>query len=577
MFFERVYQRVRHLARRRPFSVWYDPRYRLPMSSIEASLGLEPRRADYVAAYLLDHGIVGRADFRVPEPAEYEALRRVHTDRLLESFDEPEVLARVFAVEAADAHVDQTLLTARLGCGATLAAAREALATSAPMLNLLGGFHHAGPDRARALCPLNDIAVAVAELRARGMAGPIAVIDLDAHPPDGTAECLERDPLVWIGSISGADWPLPDRVDETVLEPGADDTTYLAALARLLERMPRPDLAFVIAGGDVLAADRLGALGLTLEGALRRDAMVADALAGVGSVWLPGGGYHDDSWRVLAGTARLLATGRRQAVREGYDALEASFARVAASLDPADLGKRATDITMEDVLADLGMARPRATTLLGFYTQSGLELVLERYGILPQLRRLGYERFEVEIGREGGRLRVFGHHGARRLLLVEMVLEKKYAGGEEVLYVHWLTLRDAARELECGLPGQEHPGLGMSKEFGELLRRMAERLRLAGVVFTPSWYHLAYLARDRAEFIDSARQGRFEALQRDLAGVELREASQAICDGRVLMNGAPYTWEPSDMVTWLDGRSGDRTAVDAERERVRFELARRAA
>ena len=73
--------------------------------------------------------------------------------------------------------------------------------------------------------------------------------------------------------------------------PGAGDGQYLRALEALLARMPRPKLAFVLAGGDVLAGDRLGRLALSIEGARKRDLKVARALTGVGSVWLPAGGY----------------------------------------------------------------------------------------------------------------------------------------------------------------------------------------------------------------------------------------------------------------------------------------------
>src|SRR5262249_34747745 len=159
--------------------------------------------------------------------------------------------------------------------GGTLAAARSARARGGPAFNAMGGFHHAGPALGGGLCALNDVAVAIAALRGDGMQGAIVVLDLDAHPPDGLAACLAGDPAAHIGSISGSDWGrLPGRVDETFL-PGADDAAYLAALASLLARLPRPELCFVLAGGDVLAGDRMGALALTLEGVRARDLAVA--------------------------------------------------------------------------------------------------------------------------------------------------------------------------------------------------------------------------------------------------------------------------------------------------------------
>ena len=108
------------------------------------------------------------------------------------------------------------------------------------------------------LSAVNDVAIAIARLRAEGFDGHVRVLDLDAHPPDGTAACCADDRKVHITSISGSDWgPLPPHVDETVLD-AADDATYLHALEAALGRARQGDLTFVLAGGDVLAGDAMG-------------------------------------------------------------------------------------------------------------------------------------------------------------------------------------------------------------------------------------------------------------------------------------------------------------------------------
>jgi len=99
---------------------------------------------------------------------------------------------------------------------------------------------------------------------------------------------------------------------------------------------------------------------------------------------------------------------------------------------------------------------------------------------------------------------------------------------------------------------------------------MAARLGLAGVAFRPMWYHLAALARSRFRFLDPARQGRFEALLRDLGQLPLLEVSQAVVDGHVLLDGQPYAWEASDMVSRLEPVAGDVEAIARERERCHF-------
>jgi hypothetical protein len=38
------------------------------------------------------------------------------------------------------------------------------------------------------------------------------------------------------------------------------------------------------------------------------------------------------------------------------------------------------------------------------------------------------------------------------------------------------------------------------------------------------------------------------------------------------MNGEPYAWETDEMVVWLLPASPDRAAVEAEAQRVKFEI-----
>src|SRR5262245_42724529 len=47
--------------------VWYHPDYRIPLSSLEAMHGVEPRRADYVAWYLLERRLIRPEHLRQPE------------------------------------------------------------------------------------------------------------------------------------------------------------------------------------------------------------------------------------------------------------------------------------------------------------------------------------------------------------------------------------------------------------------------------------------------------------------------------------------------------------------------------
>ncbi len=572
--------RVRRWLHGRNLAVWYAPEYRWPMSALEARTGFEPRRADFAIWFLLERRVLRRRNLRTPRRAEYHEMARVHTPDLLESLGMPQTLARVFSLDAGDVPVDETMRTVRLACGATIDAAREMLSEVNPRklgrraLNLLGGFHHARPDVAGGFCPVNDVAVAVAAVRAEGFEGRVLVIDLDAHPPDGIAACLARDPSYWIGSISGSRWVSLQNVDETVLPERARDEVYLAALDELLGRMPEGELAFVIAGGDVLAGDPIGCLGLTLEGCRERDLRVADALFRVPSVWLPAGGYTQDGWKVLAGTGLALGIRSRTPVPEHYDPLVAKFSAIARSLVPEDLGVPGAE--MDDIAEQLGIPTPRRDLLLGFYSEEGLEHALERYGVLAQLRRMSYGPFRGEI-------RDAGVGQSARLLdvpsgeaLIETVLERREVAGGRMLYVHWLALRNPHVRFSPErpqLPGQQVPGLGLAREIAEMLVQMAARLGLEGLAFRPAAYHLAFRGRETMRFVDPARQGRFEALIERLKELPLTEATRAVEEGRVLLDGAPYQWEADEMVKWIEPRPDDRIAIEAARAAARFSLA----
>ena len=500
---------------------------------------------------LVELGVITDADLLPPESVTWADLSRVPPSEWVEALTQPETLASVFAVDAWDIPSDALLDSLRRICGGTLLAARRALGEPGPVLNLSGGFHHAAPGSGGGFCAVNDIAVAVAALRESGFAGSIAVLDVDAHPPDGLASCLGT--TAWIGSISGTMWDAPGHVDEVHVPACVGDGVYLAALDQLLQRMPRATITFVVAGGDVRAGDPLGGLGLTEAGVRQRDQVVLDALAGAPSVWLPGGGYRSDAWRVLAGTALVLAGHRRLELRADFDPMRARFRRVGRRLSDAFGG---IELDAEDVDGLLGPRRDETPRFLDRYTRAAVELALERYGLAEPVRRLGYRDLRVEIDRAelGDRFRLYGTAAGVEHLLAESVLARGGVGETPVLFVHWLTLRHplgAFRSAGGPFPGQEVPGLGLAREAGELHRRIAERLGLAGVAMRPAWLHVAYAVRHRMRFVDPQEQHRFEAVLAQNTGIPLSKLSALAHAGEALLDGKPWQWPAALMVEWL--------------------------
>ncbi|MGA0383466.1 MAG: histone deacetylase [Flavobacteriaceae bacterium] len=169
-------------------------------------------------------------------------------------------------------------------------------------LNIAGGTHHAYPDRGEAFCLLNDQAIAANYLLNYTSTKRILIVDLDVHQGNGTAVIFQNKPEVFTFSMHGkANYPYKKEASDldVELERGTDDNTYLQLLQEQLEVLferVQPDFIFYLSGVDILATDKLGTLGLTLEGCKKRDALVLQMAydKGVPVQCSMGGGYSKD-------------------------------------------------------------------------------------------------------------------------------------------------------------------------------------------------------------------------------------------------------------------------------------------
>jgi acetoin utilization deacetylase AcuC-like enzyme len=198
--------------------------------------------------------------------------------------------------------------------GGTVSASLEALEHGWGA-TLGGGTHHAFRSEGAGFCVFNDIAVAIQFLRKRGLIRRAAVIDLDVHQGDGTAEIFQDDPDVFTLSIHGeSNFPFRKKKSrlDVPLPDGIEDAAYLR---RLNEVLPaafglRPDIVFYQSGVDPMASDVLGRLSLTHEGIIERDRMVFSAALSFGApfVLTSGGGYSRPIERSVEAHANTYRT-----------------------------------------------------------------------------------------------------------------------------------------------------------------------------------------------------------------------------------------------------------------------------
>lgn len=166
-------------------------------------------------------------------------------------------------------------------------------------VNIAGGTHHAFSNRGEGFCMLNDHAVAAKWLLKNHRLNRILIVDLDVHQGNGTAEIFHDDSRVFTFSMHGKNnYPLRKEKSslDIELEDGIKDEEYLNLLDKHLSKVLiefKPEFVFYQCGVDILECDKLGRLGMTIEGCKLRDRMVFEKIKdlNIPIVCSLGGGY----------------------------------------------------------------------------------------------------------------------------------------------------------------------------------------------------------------------------------------------------------------------------------------------
>ncbi len=579
----RQWRRLRYAVRPPDVRFIYDPAY----ERNTAGVPVDPVRADRILAFLANERLVRREEISLPRAAALKNILLVHTPEYLDALQDPETLTGILGVPVTDNELEQVLDLQRLMVGGTIQATRWALSSRCVAVNLGGGFHHAGRSSGTGFCVFNDVAVAIARLRQRGFGDPVLVVDLDLHDGNGTREIFADDPTVYTFSVHNEHWGSTEAVASTsiALGAGVGDELYLGTLLKALPPVVetvRPRLVVYLAGCDVAADDAIGNWKISAEGMLARDRFVVELVhrGGRPLVIVLGGGYGDAAWRYSSRLFSWLVTGTAIEPPDNEELTLLRFRQIKASLDPARLTLTKDgggwELTEED-LVGIFPGVPRHTRFLQYFSKVGVELLLERFGILQQIRARGFKTPLVHLELDhplGETIKIFGD-ADRSELLVELRVHRstRAVPGCEVLEVEWLLLqnpRERFAEERGALPGQQHPGLGMLGEFFGWLVVLSETLALDGILFHPNHYHVAALARRYAHFLEPEAEALMRAIQELLVGVPLNEASRAVEDGRVLdaRTRESLHWQGRPMVLLAIGRLRQLTEGEAHERRV---------
>jgi len=250
-----------------------------------------------------------------PSPVSEVDVLRVHSPDYVRAIRTgvPEELAESQKFPWSERLFPSVLLTS----GGVLAAAREAL-HSGVSAALCSGFHHACFDHGEGFCTFNGLIVAIDALIHDKSVKHVAVLDMDLHYGNGTAQLTATRSYVSALSIYGNDYwqnvPYRDvRVRRhgdgenhrsTPLPEGCDGR----ALQRILEaELPwllsrgKPDLILYQAGADPFFQDPYSPLELDHADLLERDRTAFQFARSneIPIAWVLAGGYTKDVTQVV--------------------------------------------------------------------------------------------------------------------------------------------------------------------------------------------------------------------------------------------------------------------------------------
>jgi acetoin utilization deacetylase AcuC-like enzyme len=213
-------------------------------------------------------------------PATDEELTRVHDASFIEALSR---LRGQSGYLDPDTYVSpESVDVARLAAGSLVAMVDAMMDGPVPkgVALLRPPGHHARPGRAMGFCLINNVAVAAAHARARGLRR-VAIVDWDVHHGNGTQETFWGDASVlYLSTHQSPFYPGTGDLDEigegdgkgyTVNVPlgaGGGDGVYASAFERVLLPVLEayaPELVLVSAGFDAAARDPLAQMELSSQ------------------------------------------------------------------------------------------------------------------------------------------------------------------------------------------------------------------------------------------------------------------------------------------------------------------------
>lgn len=220
----------------------------------------------------------------------------------------------------------------------------------------------------------------------------------------------------------------------------------------------------------------------------------------------------------------------------------------------------------EEIFCDLG--ERRGTTLfLGKFTMNEVFAVMGRKGFFKEARKrrlwpLAFDLNSSEFPLQ--RFRIFLRENDPDNIIVDLKIreacfrpKEKPAPGFPArtfkgLILEWLTLQNPAAEFEekrGSLPGQQHPGLGMSKKIMDIFVYLAKVTRSDCLLAFPAFYHNGVLFSRYFRFINPEKEGEVQSIRRTFSRLPIRQLAWAVhLNCLRTADGGLYEWKAEEQL-----------------------------
>ncbi len=235
------------------------------------------------------------------------------------------------------------------------------------------------------------------------------------------------------------------------------------------------------------------------------------------------------------------------------------------------------------------LAERRGTSLfLGRYALAEVMAVLYGKGFFKEARKRGLWPLEFDLDSSAyplQRFRIFlGAKDPERVIIDLKIREASFApAGRDLpgfpartirtLNFEWLTLQNPNAEfsdLRGALPGQQHPGLGMSRRIMQIFVFMGKRTHQDALLAFPAFYHNAVLFSRYFKFIRPEMEGEVAAIRRTFSHMPIRQMAWIVHLGCLRdAGGRSYEWRSEEQIAPLSGDVASYLETRAYRERVK--------